>query len=47
MSLWWKIRDVMNDVGGHAVCKGVPNKVVNYTLIVTIFVSVLFFILDS
>ena len=47
LSLRWKIRDVMGNIRGNTVCKGVPNKVVNYLLIVTILASILFFILDS
>lgn len=47
LSLRWKVRDVMGDIRGNTVCKGVPNKVVNYLLIVTILASILFFILDS
>ena len=47
MSTRYKIRDVMGDIYGHAVCNGVPNRVVNFFLIATITLSILFFVADS
>jgi len=47
MSTKWKFRHVMDDIDGQLVCKGIPNKIVNYVLILTIVGSILLTFLDS
>jgi len=43
----WQARDICDNPSGRVILLGVFNKLVNYTLIVAILGSVIFFILDS